>query len=324
MTAATLPTIDRAVHSTRATESMSPQLLVASDGTSAADGAITVGGLLARRQHLEMEVLTVLRESRASLLVATEAEQKIRRQLDSLGAHDRCAVEVRSGAPARVIADVAREHRTALVVMGATRRGLRALLPGKPTLSHLLPIGDIPILSVPASMRRLPSRLLIATDFSMPSIRAARAAIEIIGGYSRIDIVNVRSPDSGPAFEWNRYEESFDGGVRGEFDRLLHDLGLAPSPFVETWTLAGDPSSEILRFAERSGCDLIAMGARAHGVLERMRDRSVTRDLMQKAECALLVAPRKPAIPWRSPRTVPGLVTGANLFGFRPAMLPAS
>lgn len=322
MTAATLPTIDRSAHWTRPTELTSPQLLVASDGSEAADGAIAVGGLLARRQHLEMEVLTVLNEARANLLLADEAEKRIRRQLDALGSGDQCRIEVRSGAPAQVIAGVAREHRTELIVMGATRRGLRALLPGKPTLSRLLPIGDTPILSVPASARRLPSRLVIATDFSMPSIRAARAAVEMVGGFSRIDIVHVQAPDTGPVFEWNHYEESYDGGVRGAFDRLLHDLGLAPSPGVETWTLAGDASSEILRFAERSGCDLIAVGGRDHGVLERIRDRSVTRDLMQKAECSLLVAPRRPAVVWRAPQRLPDLVPGTDVIGFRPPILP--
>ena len=322
MTATTLPTTDRSAHRPRATESTSPQLLVASDGSEAADGAIAVGGLIARRQHLEMEVLTVLSETRASLLHADEVERKIRRQLHRLGSDDECRIEVRAGAPAQVIAGVAREHRIELIVMGATRRGLRALLPGKPTLSRLLPIGDTPILSVPASARRLPSRLVIATDFSMPSIGAARAAVEIVGRFSRIDIVHVQAPETGPVFEWNHYEESYDGGVRGAFDRLLHDLGLAPSPFVETWTLAGDASSEILRFAERSGGDLIAVGGRDHGVLGRIRDRSVTHDLMQKAECSLLVAPRRPAVVWRARKRLPDLVPGSDVIDFRPPILP--
>jgi len=322
MSSPTLPAVERSTHLVRPTNATSPQLLVATDGSSSADGAVCLGALLARRQDLDMEVLTVLSGSNATLEAASDAEQRIRRQLETVGAtQDDHRIEVRSGPAARTIAGVAREHGAGLIVMGVRRRGLRAWLPGARTLTQLLPIGDTPILSVPPSTRALPSRLLIAMDFSMPSIHAARAAVEIIGGFSRIDIVHVEPFDSAPGFERIRWQESSDIGVGGAFDRLLRGLPLVPTQLVETWTLAGDPSSELLRFAERSGCDLIAAGGRDQGILERVRQRSVTRDLLRSVNCPLLIAPRRLAPVWRSPKPDTKAAARRELLRFQAARL---
>ena len=300
MTTATAPIVARQSIPQLPADARWPDLLVATDGTSAADGAVCVGAQLAERQRLDFEMLTVLRQ-KSGISDAEQAESRVRAQLRMFGASDDgCHVEVHSGPAARTIARVAREHRVGMVVMGTTRHGVRGLLPGAGTMSRLLPLGETPIFAVPSYHRYIPSRLMIAVDFSMPSIRAARTAIEMIGSFSRVDIVHVESDDTTP-FEWNPWEDGYDGGVRGAFDRLIADLQLSRKQDVETWTLKGDVSSELLRFAERSGCDLITGGGTDHGLLDRVRERSVTRDLLHRAPCALLIAPRRPPGIWKHP-----------------------
>jgi nucleotide-binding universal stress UspA family protein len=297
MSTLTMPGIDHSARVAAQTDATSPQLLVATDGSDAANGAVCVGALLATQRRLEMEVLTVL-ASRASLSDAGNADRLIKEQLRNIGARDdRFPIEVRSGPTAQTIARVARDHHARMIIVGDRRRGL--LPPAVAgTATRLLPLTDAPMLMVPSWVRTLPARVVMAVDFSMPSIMAARAAIELIGGFTRIDIVHVTPAGSGPTFDWNPWEESYDGGVRGAFDRLLHDLRLVPSQSVATWMLEGDPVSEILRFTERTRCDLVTAGGCNRGFLERMRDRSVTRRLARSTDWMMLVAPRPQAQAW--------------------------
>lgn len=301
MSTLTLPALDQATHVAARTDARSPQLLVASDGSDAADGAVCVGALLAEKRGLEMEVLTVLAPSHASLTEASNADRRVRDQLRNLGAMDnQFPIEVRSGPTATIIARVAREHQARMIIVGDRRR--RLLPPAVVgTVARLLPLSDAPTLSVPSWVRALPSRVVMAVDFSMASIRAARAAVEVIGGFTRIDIVHVTPADSGPTFDWNQWEESYDGGVRGAFDHLLQDLQLLPSPSVETWMLTGDPASEILRFTERAGCELVTAGGCNRGFLERMRDHSVSRKLARSTDWMMLVAPHPHTEAWSRP-----------------------
>ena len=313
MTMVTAPVIARQADPGPATDASWPDILVATDGTAAADGAVCVGARLAERQHLDVELLTVLRE-KTGLAAAVDAESRVRAQLRMFDvADDSRRIALHSGPAARTIARIAQERRVGMIVMGTTRHGVRGLLPGAGTMSRLLPLGDTPIFAVPSFGRYIPRRLMIAVDFSMPSIRAARTAVEMIGGFTRIDIVHVEGDHVGEPLEWNPGEESYDGGVRGAMNRLIADLRLPRHQEIETWTLKGDVSSELLRFAERSSCDLITAGGRDHGLLERIRDRSVTRDLLYRAQCSLLIAPRRPPSVWKpevkgptTTRPVPG------------------
>ena len=294
MTAMTAPIIERLSVPTPVLDSSWPDLLVATDGTEAADGAVCVAARLAERQHLDAELLTVLRED-SGLEDAMDAESRVRHQLRTFGAANaEYRIAIHSGAPAHTIARVANAHRVGMIVMGTTRTGVQGLLPGAGTMKRLLPLGDTPILAVPRYGRYVPSRVVIAVDFTMPSIRAALTAVQMIGRFTRVDVVHVE-PETPAPVDWNSWEETYDGGVRGAFDRLLSDLSLTTGDSVETWTLKGDPSSELLRFAERSACDLITAGGRDHGLMERIRERSVTRDLLYRAPCSLLIAPSRPA-----------------------------
>ncbi len=283
------------------TKTSPPDILVATDGSAATDGAVFVATRLAEREGLDMELLIVLRD-RPSLPAAEDAELRVRLQLRALSAAgEDCRIEVRSGPAARTIAKVARGHGARLIVMGASSHGVPDWIPGARTMTRLLPLTETPLLAIPASLRAIPSRVLVAMDFRMASITAARAAIEVAGNGAHIDLVHVEPTTASPGDAWNHGEECYEGGARGGFERLLADLQLPRRQEVETWTLSGDASSELLRFAKRSGCDLIAAGGRGHGMLERGRDRSVTRALVQSIGRSLLIAPQRSTSVWRAP-----------------------
>lgn len=288
----TMPLVDREAVIAQPTAASWPDILVATDGSEAADGAVCVGALLAEQRQLDVELLTVLDASHATLAHASAADTRVRQQLRQFGARrERFRIEVRSGPTAKTIALVAREHRSSTIIVGDRRRGVIPP-PSAGTASRLMPLGDAPMLIVPSWVRALPSRVVMAVDFSMPSIRAARAAIELFGGFARLDLVHVGQTASAPLLEWNHWEDGYDGGLRGAFARLLDDLELLPAHSVDTWVLEGDPASEILRFAERAGCDLVTAGGCDRGFFQRLRDHSVSQRLAGHADWMTLIAPR--------------------------------
>ena len=51
----------------------------------------------------------------------------------------------------------------------------------------------------------------------------------------------------------------------------------------------GDPAEKILQLAESRNADLIVVGTREHGLLERLLDPSVSTAVQRKARCDVLV-----------------------------------
>jgi nucleotide-binding universal stress UspA family protein len=57
---------------------------------------------------------------------------------------------------------------------------------------------------------------------------------------------------------------------------------------VETTIVEGTPSREIVRFAEREGCDLVVMGTRGRGGIDRLLLGSVAEKVVRASEVPVL------------------------------------
>jgi nucleotide-binding universal stress UspA family protein len=57
---------------------------------------------------------------------------------------------------------------------------------------------------------------------------------------------------------------------------------------VETEVMEGSPSRKIVRYAEREGCDLIAMGTHGRGGIDRLLLGSVAERVVRSAEVPVL------------------------------------
>ncbi len=83
-------------------------------------------------------------------------------------------------------------------------------------------------------------------------------------------------------------------------ERLVHELNhnlerfrveaerFAPGR-VTAEAVTGDPPAEIVRFVERSGCDLIVMGTHGRSGLRRLVLGSVAESVVRHAPCSVLV-----------------------------------
>jgi nucleotide-binding universal stress UspA family protein len=86
--------------------------------------------------------------------------------------------------------------------------------------------------------------------------------------------------------------ESADDAARTAQSKLDHArqaLAERSSLRVEFVPSVGPPAEAIVRLAEERGADLIVVGTRRKGFLERLVEGSVNRDVLRRAKCDVLV-----------------------------------
>jgi nucleotide-binding universal stress UspA family protein len=91
---------------------------------------------------------------------------------------------VRTGEPAHEIVECARALDARVIVVGRGRHAaVRAL--GGETVLRLLQLGDTPVLAAEAKLTELPTRVVVATDFSEFSVYAAQVALSLVAPNAR-------------------------------------------------------------------------------------------------------------------------------------------
>lgn len=278
-------------------------ILIATDGTSQSDAAITIARLLPSSNGRQFKVLTVVDDTpipwgavdrslvldykRGTLREAKEkASAQIRRLGDS-GWH----VEAQTGDPAAVIAGEAKESRVRLVIVGLGGHGPAARVFGNETALRLARISQTPVLAVDAKTRALPSRILVAMDFSEHSVEAARLALEIAAPGATMTLVHVvpwERKEYVPE-QWFREHESH---IAGQLKRVSGWLDHDNAPRIHQKILYGRPGPVLLACAEELNADLIVAGTHGRSFFGRLLGGETLSKLIRGARCSVLVFPR--------------------------------
>jgi nucleotide-binding universal stress UspA family protein len=81
-------------------------------------------------------------------------------------------------------------------------------------------------------------------------------------------------------------EKEFQEHHKRLIDEYLrgHDL------HIESRVLHGDPSGKILSYANEIGADLIVMGSKAYGKVQRLLLGGVSEDVVRNAKCSVMIA----------------------------------
>ncbi|AHG89455.1 UspA domain-containing protein [Gemmatirosa kalamazoonensis] len=213
-----------------------------------------------------------------------------------------------SAPSADAIAAVADEERASLVVLDIGRHRLYERLLGTETSLRVLRGGDRPVLAVGPEADGVFRRAVVALDFGAASLRAAAIAARLLAPGGILSLVHVK-----PRVElWEPgVVESPSGtpGLHGRLQRLAAALrhgttgceecgaGEArPDVRVGTATLVGDPAAELLDYAAHVGADLVAVGTRGAGFVERLLVGSVATDVIRGTSarlpgCSVLACP---------------------------------
>jgi nucleotide-binding universal stress UspA family protein len=292
---------------------MDGKLIVATDGSPGAAGALHLAHSLARR-GMEPPVVLAVQEPVPLYDVATPAAMaeaqlalertasgqlraSVEEQLREIGAETRdWEVKVEVGSPAAAIADAARARGSAMIVLGLGRHAAVDRWLGGETALRVMQLAHVPVLAAHPDARALPRRALVAEDFSELSRDAGNRALDLLEPGGELHLAHVvRVP---PAIESQYLDsdwiDSYLEGVRVRLEARREELAVAGGGPVHAHTLQGEPAPELLRLADRIGVDLVAAGRHGRGFLGRLLMGSVSTRLVRGARCSVLVVPPRP------------------------------
>jgi nucleotide-binding universal stress UspA family protein len=282
-------------------------IIVATDGTPSCDAALRAAALIAGISTTVVVVSAVeplavagfaygvmLQQPR---LVSAQRDAQlaaVRQQLSRVGGTaPQWTVDVQDGTPPHVIARAAREWRAQLVIMGIGHHDLLVRLGGMETTLQTLRATSTPVLAVPQTFAALPTRAVLATDFSVASIDAAQAALRRFPSITTVNLVHVMPRVDMEPEVYAAWTALYGEGLTPLFDRAKGELGLPATTAVETTTLEGKSSREILRLAASAHADLIVTGSRGSGFIDRLLVGSTATGLIRGAQCAVLAVPAR-------------------------------
>lgn len=290
-------------------------VLLATDGSDAADGAILMAHALGGTIAATVGVLAVLVPSRPSPSFQHRNDPMepasgdpdderllehrwldIRQQIDRLtDGRTAWPIDIRTGTPFNVIAREIARRQPSLVIMGL-RRHVGAVDPARDeTTLQVIRRSQVPVLAVPATHTRLPRTVIAAVDFSRASLHAARTALGLMQAGGRLLLTHVRPELSYCPEQIEGWSAIYSHGIADAFNRLQVELTAPEGVSVETIFLDGAVAPEILSLAQRVGADLIASGSHRHTFVNRMLLGRVTTALVREAQCSLLITPPEPS-----------------------------
>ena len=289
------------------TKSLGP-ILAATDGTESAEPALRAAAMLSSHTGAEAIALSVLETipfiaADYGILIPPidtpsvrrhSLVQRVRTQLQTLELdQDHWTIEIREGDPAMTIARAARELDARLIVLGLGHHELLDRLFGTETALHTLRHARTPVLAVPPGFNRMPRRLVVATDFTVASVVAARHAFAVFDSAETVHLLHVSPPLELQPDAFAAWMAVFGEGIDPAFERVKAEIGLPASVKVETATVTGKPSREVLAYTRSVNADLIVTGSRGAGLVDRILVGSTATGILRGAECAVFAVPSR-------------------------------
>jgi nucleotide-binding universal stress UspA family protein len=287
-----------------------PRVLVATDGGCGALGALRFARQIEERKGGRVEVVAAC-EPTDYYRISSSADDVVPRfpnravqlmhrcvqsQIEAVGAADRgWAVDVEPGSFAATVLQVAVRRRSSHLVIGLPPAPDAAeLWCGREAVQKVVQLSHIPVLTVPAGSTALPTRALVALDFSRFSFQAAWEVARLLGRGSELHLVHVLSEPLVEAESWDsRYEwaDRYCSGVQRRLDGLAAAVKAVTPAAVRVHRLSGEPTHAILDLAEKLDVDLLALGSHGHGYLGRAAIGGTFSRLLRCTTSAMLIVP---------------------------------
>jgi nucleotide-binding universal stress UspA family protein len=179
-----------------------------------------------------------------------------------------------------------------LIIVGLRRHGRFDRAVHDETTLNVIRRASCPVLGVTEETRDLPTRVLVAMDFSEASVSAARTAQSIAGEDPVLVLAYVATPRTLGLEEGETFIRTL--GVRAGFASVAKDLAMDGTTFdhvVLNQASKRTTAESLLEYADAARCDLLAAGSVRRGRLDRWRMGSVSRDLVRDGRRSVLVAP---------------------------------
>ena len=243
------------------------------------------------------EAFTFARNIIGDAPYAEDARARRQQFSDWLGRPNEWPVHVSVGAAAYEILRYAESQGAALIVMGLRHHGVVDRILRDETTLTVARRSRGAVLGVTPTLIGLPHRAIVGVDFGPASIRAARAALDVLGHRRSTDGTMLRLVYVDRSGVDGRHEDTAGEalikhlGVDSAFEQLVRELAAPPGVHIECVTRHGLPAAELLECADESRADLIAIGSLRHERLERWILGSVTTEVVRDGRCSVLVIP---------------------------------
>ena len=300
-------------------------VLVATDGSAVAGNAARIAAALADRGAVHVRAIRVV-DTRSVPLpppvdlaialgdelvgadVHADQERAVRAGIErAVGGEVDWPVHLAIGRPAAEIEAEAERVGASLVVVGLQPHGRLARLGVDETVVGLMRVGTRPVLGVAASLAGMPRRALVAVDFTRASFGAARGALALLAPGGTLLLTYVPPIPLHDAEDGEHLVHSL--GVDAAFAWFEGALGAPADVRVERAVLRGrqpcPPAELLLAHAEATGADLLAVGSRRHGRVERMLLGSTTADVARAGRVSVIAVPPAADGAFAPPTTAP-------------------
>ncbi len=290
------------------------QVLVAVTGGPDSAAPAVIAHALARRYAASVSAVQVLDISHAALPTPLPSAFAAARELIGdapyaedvrarreqfaaiLGEPNDWPVHIALGTPASEILRYAEAHRPALIVMGLRRHGVVDRVLRDETTLSVARRARVPVLGVVPGLRALPSAVVVGVDFGPASVRAARAALDVLApsaaAPATLHLVYVNANPGDASREDTAGEAMVHRlGVTAAFEQLVRELDAPTGVTVTPTVRSGPAATELLAFATEQRADLIAVGSLRHERFERWILGSVTTQVVRDGRCSVLVIP---------------------------------
>ena len=199
------------------------------------------------------------------------------------------------GFPAPALTDYALEANASLLVMGLGRHRTLDRAFGSETTLQAIRLARCPVLAVHPDLDSPFRDVVVATDFSVPSAFAARAALPLLAGVATVHLVHVWQPSTTTEPRAVASDERYLQSLPGRFRRFLAALKVRGDVTVKSIVREGKTAECVIEYARAHHADLVVAGRRGLSMLHRVLVGSQTTALLRGAPCSLLVVPEPPA-----------------------------
>jgi nucleotide-binding universal stress UspA family protein len=280
-------------------------IIVALKLTEGGESALAAGWWLADASHAKLHLLSVTDDASADRLgpglpplppehhlPQPDPTRRLRERAARAGCDDAVdRVDVIQGPVSAVVVRTAIDRQARVVVVGTGRHGrVSRVIYGERAL-EIVGAAAGPVLVVPRTTRLPFTRAIVAVDFSVATLRAATAAVEMLAPGGRVTLVHVETtlpPEECAQGRWN------DGDARRSREmlaRFADALRESPGIEVDTALLYGAVADTIATLANDLGADLVCCGRGRHSLAERIMAGSVSSALVRRSAGAVLVVP---------------------------------
>ncbi len=281
-------------------------IIAAFDPDTAARAPVEFGIAASRVIQSPLVVAAVMKDGRRHATAAHDGEGALEQLREELASRDVTAeVRVFDGTPAEGLEHAMRELEPELVVVGATHRSAAGSMLVGTTAERVLHASRCPVAVVPQGYEapaegvRIIGVAFAPTPEGQDALHAAAAlarsrhvalrAITVLdprhAGEQAPGLLAHEHHDTGTAEEVHaRKRLDAQAAFRRAVDESASDLD------VDLDVLAQDPADGLV--AASAHVDMLVMGSRAYGPKRAMLLGSVSRQVMERARCPVLIIPR--------------------------------